>query len=480
MPAATRPKVIRGVRGAAWAVGCVAFTFGIRWLLTPVLGDQVPFLVFFPAIVAASWFSGRGAGLLATVLSAVAGSWFLGLFGPSGGAAGRTVLSPAVFLLVGASISLAVAYMRRAQEGAQKAQNDLRRLAAIVEWSEDAIIAKDLEGRIVEWNRSAERLFGYPREEALGRSIEMLMPPDRADDWRLILNRVAGGERVEHFETRRRARDGRILDVSLTVSPVREADGRIVGAAKIVRDVTAERMARLEADKTRELFLGTLGHDLRNPLNTIAVSVYSLKRHASEADQSVLTRISNSAERMTRMIDQLLEVTQSRLGAGIPVKPDNADLAVVCRTIADEFEALHPGRIRLSIDGGSLAGVWDADRLAEVLSNLLSNAFNYGAPDTPVTVAARSSGPSVVVDVTNQGPEVPSSVLQSVFDPFRRGTAEQQREVRGLGLGLYIAREIVHAHGGEITARSGRDGTTFSVTLPRSAPPSPPEAAPAR
>lgn len=478
MPAATRPKVVHWVRGAAWAAAGVALAWAVRWTLGPYLGDQVPFLFFFPAIIAASWFLGRNAGLLATVLSAVSGSWFLPLAGPSGGATTRGVLILGLFALVGASISFAVASMRRAHEDAGKSRDDVRRLAAIVEWSEDAIIAKDLEGRIIEWNRSAERLFGYPREEALGRSIEMLMPPDRADDWRLILNRVAGGERVEHFETRRRARDGRILDVSLTVSPVREENGRIVGAAKIVRDVTAERKALLEAEKTRELFLGTLGHDLRSPLNTIAVSVYTLKRHATEADGSVLTRISNSAERMTRMIDQLLEVTQSRLGAGIPVRPDRADLAVICRTIADEFEALHPGRIRLALDGGGLTGVWDADRLAEVLSNLLSNAFNYGAPDTPVTLAARSCGASVVVDVTNHGPVVPSSVLQSVFDPFRRGSAEQQRGVKGLGLGLYIAREIVHAHGGEITARSGAEGTTFSVTLPRSAPASPPEAAP--
>ncbi|MFI5197058.1 MAG: nitrogen regulation protein NR(II) [Thermoanaerobaculia bacterium] len=349
-------------------------------------------------------------------------------------------------------------------------------LAAIVESSEDAIIAKDLQGRIVEWNRSAERLFGYSRDEAIGRSIEILMPPDKADDWRQILKRVAHGEHVERFETRRRARDGRILDVSLTVSAVRDREGKIVGAAKIVRDVTAERKAQRESEKTRDLFLGMLGHDLRNPLNAITVSVHTLNRHASDAEQKALARISSSADRMARMIDQLLDFTKSRLGGGIPIHPEDCDLAVICRTVADEFEAIHPGCVHVSADG-SLTGFWDSSQLEEVLSNLLSNAFKYGAPGEAVTVAARHSGRSVIVDVTNRGPEIPASLLETIFDPFQRGPLEQHRGVRGLGLGLYIAREIVRAHLGEIAVRSDAlEGTTFSVILPHSPAGSPPSA----
>lgn len=342
-----------------------------------------------------------------------------------------------------------------------------RLLAAIVESSEDAIIAKDLRGRIVEWNRSAERLFGYRREEVIGRSIEILMPPDRTDDWRKILTRVAAGERLERFETRRRTRDGRILDVSLTVSPVRDRDGRIVGAAKIVHDITAEREAQREREKTRELILGTLGHDLRNPLNTIKVSVHTLQRTLPEADQKALARIANSTDRMSRMIDQLLDFTKSRLGGGIPIHPHDADLASVCQALADEFEALHPNRIRVSMEG-DLRGRWDADRLTEVFSNLLSNAFKYGDPHASVTIAGRCGAGCVVVDVTNQGPEIPAPLQSVIFDPFQRGPTEQRRGIKGVGLGLYIAQQIVHAHGGEITVRSCPiAGTTFSVTLPR-------------
>ena len=294
------------------------------------------------------------------------------------------------------------------------------------------------------------------------------MPPDRADDWRKILDRLARRGARQHFETRRQARDGRILDVSLTVSPVLDAKGRIVGAAKIVRDITAELAARCEREKTREALLGTLSHDLRNPLNTIKVSIHTLQRRFPDADQKVLARISSSTDRMSRMIDQLLDLTKSRLGGGIPIHPEHADLTAICRTVAEEFEALHPGRVRLSTDG-DLKGRWDGDRLAEVVSNLVSNAFKYGDPNTPVTIAGRGGEGHVVVDVTNQGPEIPAPLRNVIFDPFQRGPVEQHREVTGTGLGLYIAQQIVLAHQGEITVRSSRgEGTTFSVTLPRS------------
>ena len=360
--------------------------------------------------------------------------------------------------------------MAEAEEALPEREDEdgIRLLAAIVESSEDAIIAMDLRGRILEWNRSAERLFGYPRQEAIGHSIEMLMPPDRADDWRQILARVIAGERVGHIETRRRTRDGRILDVSLTVSAVRDEGGRIVGSAKIVRDITAERAARQESEKTRELLLGTLSHDLRTPLNTINVSVHTLKRHAAEADQKVLSRISNSTERMSRMIDQLLDFTQSRLGGGIPIHPQSVDLAAVCRTVADEFDALHPGRVRFSTEG-DLRGTWDGDRLAQALSNLLSNAFKYGDPGAPVALRGRCVDACVVVHVTNEGPEIPAPLRDVIFDPFQRGPAEQHRGIKGIGLGLYIAQQIVRAHHGDLTVHSApAGGTTFAVRLPRS------------
>ncbi len=455
--------------GAACACSSVGLAWLVRWALGFMFHGQVPFLFFFPAIVAVSWFCGRNAGLFATLLGAGSGALFLGGWGPPLGVLSNALIL-VLFVLAGISLVFGVSSIQTNKEAARAAADievRVRRLAAIVESSEDAIISKDLLGHIVEWNASAERLFGYPREEVLGRSIEILMPPDAPDDWRKILDQVARGGRVEHFETRRRTRDGRILNVSLTVSPVRDRDGKTVGAAKIARDVTADRAARAEREKTRQVFLGMLGHDLRSPLNAIQVSAQTLRRRAVPADEPALARITRGVERMSRMIDQILDLTLSRLGRGIPVHARGADLAVICRNVADEFEAPHPGRLRVRTEG-DLTGQWDSDRLAQVISNLLSNAFKHGDPEAKVTLTAKGRGDTVSFDVTNLGPVIPEAELATVFDLFHRGEAEARGGGRGLGLGLYIAREIVRGHLGEISATSSAaEGTTFSVTIPR-------------
>lgn len=452
--------------GSAWAVwttGFVALAWLVRELLLPVLGSSTPFgLIFLPAILAASWLFGRNAGLLATALSTAAGALFV--YTAEGWTA-RTVIGLDLFLLISLASAAALASIRRARDEALRRAEVASRFEAVVDSSVDAIIILDLDGRILEWNRSAEHLFGYDRQEVIGRSIEILMPPDRTDDGKKLLERLVGGERIEHFETRRRTHDGRILDVSLTISPVCDHKGRIEGAAKIVRDVTADREARRQTDRTRELFLGTLGHELRNPLNAIAVSVHTLKRRTPEAAQPILARILASTARMSRMTDHLLDFTRSRLGGGIPLQPGPADLATICRTAAEEIEVLYPGRIRFSAEG-DLSGRWDADRLHQVLANLLSNAFLYGATGELVELTARGNGASVQVEVTNRGPEIAEDALPLIFDPFRRGPTAAGRS--GQGLGLFISREIVLAHRGEIGVRSDPiAGTTFSVSIPR-------------
>lgn len=241
----------------------------------------------------------------------------------------------------------------------------------------------------------------------------------------------------------------------------------MVGAAKIARDVTADRAARAEREKTRQVFLGMLGHDLRSPLNAIQISAETLRRRAVTADEPALARITNGVERMSRMIDQILDLTLSRLGQGIPVHAREADLTVICRSVADEFEAQHPGRVRVSTEG-DLKGQWDPDRLAQVISNLLSNAFKHGDPEANVTLTAKGRVDTVSFAVTNLGPVIPEDALGTVFDLFQRGASERRGGAQGMGLGLYIAREIVRGHLGEVSATSSAsEGTTFSVTIPK-------------
>ena len=342
------------------------------------------------------------------------------------------------------------------------AEEGRRLLAAIVSSSEDAVVSKALDGTITSWNRAAERMFGYAAEEAVGRSIRLIMPPDKQDDFLSILDRVRRGERVEHYETLRKTRDGRIIEVALTVSPIHDERGNVVGASKIARDITALKAAERERQRTRDMYLGILGHDLRNPLNTIVASVYTLDRLLPEDARKVLARMARSTQRMSRMIEQLLDFTRARLGEGISLELESADLRDISHAVVEELEAQHPRRIRF--DALSVPGKYDADRLAQAVSNVVTNALQHGAPGEPVDVRVLSRNGSGRLEVVNRGARIPDEVRASIFEPFRR--AEGSQDSSGLGLGLYIAREIVRAHGGTIEVESGDDLTTFAIELP--------------
>jgi signal transduction histidine kinase len=224
------------------------------------------------------------------------------------------------------------------------------------------------------------------------------------------------------------------------------------------------------AAQERERVLGIVGHDLRNPLNAISVSAkLLLRRDVPEVVTKPVRRIVTSAERMERLIAQLLAFTQARHGSGLVLHRRPTDLADVAQLVLEETEAANPSKtVRLRVLGDS-SGEWDPDRLSEVLSNLLGNAVQHGG-DGPVDVRVRAEGTEVLVEVHNDGPVIPPAVLPSLFDPFRRGAGKDRVRSSSVGLGLYISREIIRAHGGSIDARSSEDeGTTFAFRLPRAA-----------
>ena len=354
--------------------------------------------------------------------------------------------------------------------GRSELESERRLLAAIVDSSEDAIVSKDLHGTILSWNRAAERLFGYTAAEAVGQSITMLLPPERADDFFSIMDRIRRGERVQHYETLRRRKDGRILEVALTISPVRDELGEVIGASKIARDIGAAKAAERDRQRTREMFLAILGHDLRNPLNVISASIQALRRElpAATADR-VVPRVVRATERMARMIEQLLDFTRARLGEGISVEPRPADLRDICAAIAEDVDHQHPGRIRFGA-ASSIAGLWDVDRLTQAVSNLVSNALQHGSGTEPVGLRVWAEAGCGLVSVTNRGRPIPEDDRQSIFEPFRRVGTAPSRDHSGLGLGLYIAREIVRSHGGTIDVSSDAERTTFRVRLPLQLP----------
>jgi signal transduction histidine kinase len=251
-------------------------------------------------------------------------------------------------------------------------------------------------------------------------------------------------------------------------------------AAQLVHTTLDETMQTCGREMERaslafhDRFIGILGHDLRNPLGSISFAAAALlQRPDLPADQTrYLRRIASSAERMTGMIADLLDLTRSRLGGGLPIAPKPADMHAICRQVLDELEGIRPSSpLTLELQGNG-DGVWDPDRVAQVLSNLLSNALEYSAPQKPVRVRVRDHGANVIIEVNNQGTAIAPEMLASIFDPFRQGSQSERAGSRGgLGLGLFIARQIAEAHGGSLEVSSTPEaGTTFAVHLPRSHP----------
>ncbi len=225
-----------------------------------------------------------------------------------------------------------------------------------------------------------------------------------------------------------------------------------------------------EVDRARNLFLGILGHELRSPLAAILMTAQYLSQIRADTNVSTAARrLISSGTRMHALLDDLLDYSRTNLGAGMKIVPTSTDLADICAAVLEEAKSVDPThRVNLQITG-DVRGIWDRRRLHQVLSNLVLNALTYGSPSTPVRVEAAGSQDQVVVSVRSQGPVIPPAMLLTLFEPLRRGPAKASAGVGNghLGLGLYISREIVKAHGGEIEARSADDETVFTVRLPR-------------
>ena len=236
--------------------------------------------------------------------------------------------------------------------------------------------------------------------------------------------------------------------------------------------------------KLREQLIGVLGHDLRNPLSAIMMAAQLLidTGNLPDAPRRLADKIVSNSERINRMIGDMLDLTRTRLGAGIPVMPRPVDMETVCRQSVEDFRVAHSARrIEFAVVGDA-RGLYDADRVAQVISNLLANALQYSLPESPVRVSLREEEAALVLEVNNQGQPIVPEVLQTIFVPFQRGaqTDAGNLPTSGLGLGLYIVQEIMRAHGGTVAARSTADeGTTFSTRWPCHAPLAKEAAAPA-
>jgi signal transduction histidine kinase len=243
------------------------------------------------------------------------------------------------------------------------------------------------------------------------------------------------------------------------------------GIDQALSESTARFMQEIE--ESRDLAIAVMAHDLRNPLNAIVSSAQMIQitEGVDKGAINTLASIVHSGMHMSKLIENLLDFTRTRFGQPLVVKRESKDLAPVCRQTVAEFVAAYPERtIRLDC-GAALHGAWDATRISQMLSNLISNAIQHGDQTTPVTVEVRSESQEIVLKVHNDGPPIPQSELPTIFDPFSRGAKQDTaavNESRHLGIGLFVARQIVEAHSGKISVTSTvQGGTTFVVRLPR-------------
>ena len=340
-----------------------------------------------------------------------------------------------------------------------RAAVDRQRLAAIVDSSDDVIISKTLEGIVTSWNRGAERLYGYTAEEMIGQSIARIFPPERIDEFRDFMDRLSRGERISHHDAVRIAKDGRRVDISVSVSPVADSAGRIVGAATIAQDISERK--RMEA--TQRDFLAMVSHDLRSPLTVIRASAQLLQRRGEYREATVETILAY-ADRMTRLIDDLTDVVRLEEGH-LPLQREPLDLVALAREYAAAARQQSAGHtVRVEAPDAPVCGAWDRVRLGQVVENLLSNALKHGAKDGEVVVRVEQPAGEALISVRDFGPGIDPNHMPHLFDRFYRANTGSS----GLGLGLYISRILVEAHGGRIWAESQPgQGSTFTVALPR-------------
>jgi PAS domain S-box-containing protein len=351
-------------------------------------------------------------------------------------------------------------------------------LSAIVESSDDAIISKDLNGIITSWNKGAERMFGYTAAETVGQPITVLIPVGRLDEEPKILARLRRGERVDHFETVRQRKDGTLLDISLTISPVRDTRGTIVGASKIARDISERKHAEKEQERVQdelrranqdlEQFVYSATHDLQEPLRTVKIYAELLAKRYGEAldgeAREFVQYVHNGATRMQTLLRDLLAYTRvTKFDKPVQIADANEALQAVLSNLA---AAVSESGAHITVAPLPSLPV-HGTHLQQIFQNLISNAIKYRSPERrpEVHVTAERQNEQWVFAVRDNGIGIDPEYKENIFGLFKR--LHTSDEYSGTGIGLAICQRIVDQYHGRIWVESepGR-GSTFRFTLP--------------
>ena len=345
-----------------------------------------------------------------------------------------------------------------------------KRSTAMIRSSSDAILTKDLNGIITSWNPGATRLFGYTDEEAVGRPMTMLFPAEMVDDEQVILRRIRRGEVVDHFETIRLRKDGTKVQVSVTVSPITDDQGNIIGASKIARDITAQkRVQRMQSE-----FVSTVSHELRTPLTSIrgALGILSGRFASALPDKArrLLAMAERNSERLTLLINDILDLEKIE-SEQMAFDFQRTDMVALARQAIESNEGFcsrHDAVLRLEVlHGITAAPIWgDPHRLAQVFANFISNAAKFSPPGGEVLVTVALDGDRVRGGVRDSGPGIPESFRPRIFQRFSQADSSDTREKGGTGLGLSICQAIIRRHDGVIDYDTAPEtGTEFHFHL---------------
>ena len=363
----------------------------------------------------------------------------------------------------------------------KRAEEASARLAAIVASSDDAIASKTLDGIIRTWNRAAERMFGYSADEAVGRHITLIIPEERRAEEDMVLGKIRRGETVDHFDTVRRTKDGRFISISLTVSPIRDARGRVIGASKIARDITERKRleaqlesmvgALREADTRKDEFIAMLAHELRNPLSAIAVATDLLARSQIDDRKArfAIPAIERQMRQLRRLVDDLLNMARITSGK-LTLRKEPLELKSFAERAIADYRALVTNGTSIVLQGVEAWVDGDSARLKQMIENLLDNATKYGGRNITVTISADARGACVSIQDDGQG--IKPELQAMLFQPFVQGDQPADREQRGLGLGLALVERLATLHGGTVDAASEGPGkgSTFTICLPLAKP----------
>jgi signal transduction histidine kinase len=385
------------------------------------------------------------------------GSWFATRVSP--------VLGPDGTVVSVAGVSLDITERHHAQEVLR--QSEMRyRLATLA--TSDVIYDWQFDTGHIEWSELAAEQFRLPSQHPpldIHAWTRRIHPEDRERVRGDIQTAIDAGASHWAAEYRFQRGDGTWAVISDRGQVVHDDAGRPVRMVGAMQDISARRAAELEAKRRAEfeqLLIGIVGHDLRNPISAITMATTTLLRREDldERQRKVIGRILSSAERATRMLRDVLDFTQARLGGGIRMQPRPLDFHELTRQVVDEVQLANPERRLLIECRGDGRGLWDADRLAQVITNLVNNAIHHSEDEGPVRVRTHGTRAAVALAVHNLGSPIPEELRSRLFEPMKRAERKDTRDSRGLGLGLFIVKHIVDAHGGLLRVRSTpREGT---------------------